>query len=246
MTKKATQHSIRSWFDQWYVRKHIKSMRHPSAYPVFLDLLQVIPGKRLLDIGCGPGWLLKAAVARGLEAYGFDFSEEAIKLSHQNSPAAHSEVGDVTQIRQPDQFFDYITCIGVLEHFLQMDLAIKEMKRVAKREALFCIMVPNSSTLFWKLSQLFSPGHRESNENAMTLREWKTFFTSYQFHIRAVFRDQWNIYKFYSLLGLGNWTALIRGTRRMARKLLPLALSRQFIFIMENNEVSPEGEESHE
>jgi ubiquinone/menaquinone biosynthesis C-methylase UbiE len=220
-------------------------MRHASAYPVFLDLLQVTPGRRLLDIGCGPGWLLKAAVEKGLDAYGFDFSEEAIKLSRQNSPTAHSEVGDVTQIRQPNQFFDYVTCIGVLEHFLQMDQAIKEMKRVAKPEALFCIMVPNSLTLFWKLSQIFSPGHRESNENAMTLKEWESFFTDYQFHIKAIFRDQWNIYKFYSLLGLGDWDTLIRGTRRIARKLLPLTLSRQFIFILENNKASKTGEESH-
>jgi ubiquinone/menaquinone biosynthesis C-methylase UbiE len=220
-------------------------MRQPSAYPVYLDFLQVKAGKRLLDVGCGPGWLLKAAVERGLEAYGFDFSEEAIKLSRQNSPSAHSEEGDVTQIRQPDQFFDYITCIGVLEHFLQMDLAIKEMKRIAKPKALFCIMVPNSSTLFWKLSQLFSYGHRESNENAMTLKEWKSFFKMDQFHIKAIFRDQWNIFQLYSLLGLGNCTALIRGTQRIVRKLLPMKLSRQFIFILENNNVSVAGKESN-
>jgi ubiquinone/menaquinone biosynthesis C-methylase UbiE len=220
-------------------------MRQPAAYPVYLDYLQAEAGKRLLDVGCGPGWLLKAAVERELDAYGFDFSEEAIKLSRQNSPASHCEVGEVTEIKQTDDFFDYISCIGVLEHFLNMDLAITEMKRVAKPDALFCIMVPNSSTLFWKLSQLFSPTHRDSNENAKTLKQWKSFFIGYQFHIKAVFRDQWNIQKFYSLIGLGDSSGIVRGTQGIARKLLPLGFSRQFIFILENNRISAPQEDKN-
>jgi cyclopropane fatty-acyl-phospholipid synthase-like methyltransferase len=234
MNKNVTERSIQSWFDRWYHKKKSRSMRDPDAYPVYLEYLSAGPEDRLLDVGCGPGWLLKAAAERGLETYGFDFSEEAIRLARQNSPASHCAVGDVNHINHPNSFFDCITCIGVLEHFLKMDKAISEMKRVAKKRALFCIMVPNSTTIFWKFSELFSSGHRESNENAKNLPEWISFFEGYQFRIRGIYPDQWNIHKMFIVLGLRHQEGMIRGVKQLVRTMLPLRFSRQFIFILED------------
>jgi len=46
-----------------------------EAYPFFLDYLNVKSGEKLLDIGCGTGYLLKATDQRGLQTYGVDISE---------------------------------------------------------------------------------------------------------------------------------------------------------------------------
>jgi len=46
-----------------------------------LDYLGAQKGRKLLDVGCGTGFLLLAAFKRGLKTYGIDISEEAIKIA---------------------------------------------------------------------------------------------------------------------------------------------------------------------
>ena len=67
-----------------------------------------------------------------------------------------------------------------------MDRAVFELKRVAKNSATFCIMVPNSRTIYWIAAQIFSRSHKESNENAYCLEEWQNFFSNYGFNIKNI------------------------------------------------------------
>jgi ubiquinone/menaquinone biosynthesis C-methylase UbiE len=208
-------------------------MRQFDAYPVYLDYLDADQGKKLLDVGCGPGLLLKAAEQRGLLTFGIDLSAEAIAIASRTSPKSNVEQGNVTQLKFPERNFDYITCIGVLEHFLDMDQSISELKRVAKDEAQYCIMVPNSRTLYWNLAQTFSRSHRESNENASSLDEWREFFLKYGFKILEVHRDDWQIRKFFMFFALGSFNKLLKTVKKLIWKLIPLKFAHQFIFILE-------------
>ncbi len=226
------QEKINRWFEERYAAKGVRSMRKAEAYPIFLDYLNVQPGKKLLDIGCGPGLLLKVGAARGLQTYGIDVSEEAKRLATQISPDSQVSVADVRNLDFEDQSFDYITCIGVLEHFLDLEISIKEMQRVAKKQALYCIMVPNSKTLYWWLAKRLSRNHKDSNENAYTLSEWWSIFELYNFEILAVYRDEWQIRKPFSLLGLQSYDFLFELTRNLIWKIIPLNYAHQFVFIM--------------
>jgi len=231
-----SENSIRSWFDRLYAQKQLNSMRRIEAYPVYLDYLEVVQDKKLLDVGCGPGLLLKAAQGRGLKTYGFDLSPQAIILASRTSPESHLQIGSVTQIQHPDKKFDYVTCIGVLEHFLDMDKSIAELRRIAKNNCRYCIMVPNSQTLYWKFSERFSRSHKESNENARSLREWGDFFATHGFKIIKIYRDDWQIRKLFMILGLGAFPKLVEFTKKILWKLIPLSYAHQFIFILEKNE----------
>lgn len=228
----ATESSIKNWFDQLYSTKQHRSMRPPAAYPVFLEHLQVSEGKMLLDIGCGPGWLLKAAAERGVKTCGIDLSPAAIKLAGLASPTSTLKVASVNQIPFPENSFDYLTCIGVFEHFLDVRKAVREMQRVAKPDARFCIMVPNSRTLYWKMSKLFSRSHGESNENAFLLKEWIDILRVNGFTIQKVYRDEWQIRKTLGLLGFGWSEFLFKTVRKMVETIIPLKFAHQFIFIL--------------
>lgn len=82
-----------------------------------INLLSVQEGGRLLDVACGTGMLLTKAREKGLECYGIDISEEAIRQTSGKCEAT-LEIKDVNEgLPFPGEFFDYITCVESLEHF---------------------------------------------------------------------------------------------------------------------------------
>jgi cyclopropane fatty-acyl-phospholipid synthase-like methyltransferase len=75
-----SEKEIKNWYDQRHISFGENAWRPFEAYSIFLDHLNVKAGKILLDIGCGTGYLIKAATQRGLQTYGTDISEQGIKL----------------------------------------------------------------------------------------------------------------------------------------------------------------------
>ena len=100
-----------------------------------------------MDVGAGTGFMLKAAVEAGLETYGVDVSAEAIKIAGQVEPAAKLVLAAGEALPFPDKTFDYVSCLGALEHFKDVGKGIAEMARVGTERAVFLIVVPNRR--FW-------------------------------------------------------------------------------------------------
>jgi 2-polyprenyl-3-methyl-5-hydroxy-6-metoxy-1,4-benzoquinol methylase len=105
---------------------------------------RVKPGARVLDVGCGNGYLaLRLAADSGAEVLGVDIVpanvEKARKL-HAN-PRARFEVGDIL-LSTPEGPFDVVVMSNVLEHL--PDRAALLRRLVADtRAASFLIRVPN-------------------------------------------------------------------------------------------------------
>ena len=126
-------------------------MRPAQAYPRFLDLLGTRPNASLLDVSCGAGSLLAAARERHLNAVGIDLSHEAVRLARSVALDALIAVASGESLPFQSSTFDYVTCLGSLEHFLDMRRGLKEMIRVAKPTATLCVMVPNDTFIGWTL-----------------------------------------------------------------------------------------------
>ena len=218
-----TEQDIKSWYNKRYADRGFDSMRTADAYPVFLDDLQVEPGKALLDIACGTGYLLRAAAQRGLKTSGIDISEEAVKLARQTSPDSQVSVGKGEDLKFPDGTFDYVSCLGSLEHFLDMGKGLAEMKRVTGPDALFCVMVPNSNFLYWRVSGKHGTEQQDINEHLMSLKEWRGLFERNGFSVARVRQDRWPARKVRNPLF------------RLVWALLPLKYAYQFVFILKKN-----------
>jgi len=210
-----TQKNIKDWYNDRHHTMGNKSWRPYKAYPIFLDYLQVEPGKTLLDIGSGTGYLLKNADQRGLRTYGIDISSEGTILAKKNSPNSEISVGSGEDIKYSDNFFDFVTCIGVLEHFLNIKKGISEMKRVTVDGGRLCIVVPNKNFILWKLRQNKGTHQQDINEQLFSLREWSQLFKEAGLSIKKISQDRWKF--------KGVW--------------LPLKYTYQFIFILDKCKV---------
>ncbi|MEE9167064.1 MAG: methyltransferase domain-containing protein [Candidatus Neomarinimicrobiota bacterium] len=228
---------IKKWFDRRYAEKGLRSMRSYEAYPVFLDHLSVQSEERLLDMGCGTGFLLKEACDRGLESYGVDLSPEAIRLSKGVSPRAHLSLGMGEHLCFEDKSFDYVTCIGTLEHFVDMEKGLREIRRVAGENARFCFMIPNSDSLLWRISSFLGTLNDDSNENGCSLKSWSKLFSDNGFEIIVVHRDRWYIRKILSLMSPASFSRFEEILLRLFKLSVPLKFANQLVFLLKKKNV---------
>ncbi|MBN2139323.1 MAG: methyltransferase domain-containing protein [Sedimentisphaerales bacterium] len=118
-----------------------------------MSMVDPKPGEMILDGGCGNARDLIELSRRGCKCVGTDFSpnmvEEAKKeLSKNNIEGIEVEVGDLTNLRFPDETFDKVFASEVLEHIPDYNKAISEMARVLKPGGCAVITTPNRHSLY--------------------------------------------------------------------------------------------------
>lgn len=230
---------VKSWYNQHYAAKGLQSMRPAAAYPVFLDLLGASAGSRLLDVSCGAGSLLAAAHDRGVDAVGIDLSDEAVRLAKRVAPTSEVTVGAGEALPFHDGTFDYVSCLGSLEHFLDMGQGLEEMKRVAKQTARFCIMVPNEDFIGWKVIGHQGTAQQDINEHLLPLAAWRRLFEEHGLSIVRVTPDRWHAVRWRSGDGRGAARFVIGPALEIAWRLVPLRWQYQFVFVLERRNRPP-------
>jgi 2-polyprenyl-6-hydroxyphenyl methylase/3-demethylubiquinone-9 3-methyltransferase len=87
----------------------------------WIDGLATLPGKRVLDVGCGGGILSEAMAQRGSTVTGIDLSEKPLKVARLH--LLESGLAVDYQLASAEDFavhkreeFDVVTCMELLEH----------------------------------------------------------------------------------------------------------------------------------
>lgn len=134
-----------------------------------------LPGNaKILDIGCGKGFLLYdfLKVLPNAEVFGIDISEYAIANS---KPEIRDRlrVGNATKLPWPNQFFDLVVSITTLHNLYayELDLALREMERVGRQHKYLCVESyrneeEKANLLYWQVTC----------EAFNTPEEWKWWF----------------------------------------------------------------------
>ena len=139
-----------------------------------LDLANLGPGVRMLDLGCGRGEVTAHAALRGAEVVAVDYSADCVRLTreavrllsgaqqahHQTDP--HVIQADATALPFPNESFDRVTMLDVVEHLhpWQLDATMREVRRVLKPDGYAVIhTVPNrwALTIGYPLLRLIRP-----------------------------------------------------------------------------------------
>jgi ubiquinone/menaquinone biosynthesis C-methylase UbiE len=113
-----------------------------------IDWVGPTPGKRLLDLACGPGtlsYLLARAVSPGGEVVGIDLAPGMIELAGREAPsglALRFELMDMEDLRFPDGSFDAAACGHGLQFVPDLLRALSEARRVIKPGGRLAASVP--------------------------------------------------------------------------------------------------------
>jgi SAM-dependent methyltransferase len=87
-----------------------------GAFRTQENKLGSLNGREVLDLGCGCGRWSKEYAQRGARVTGVDISPEAIRLLADEMPQHYFIAGDITDLNLPDQRFDVVNSVTVIQH----------------------------------------------------------------------------------------------------------------------------------
>ncbi|PIQ86838.1 MAG: SAM-dependent methyltransferase [Candidatus Omnitrophica bacterium CG11_big_fil_rev_8_21_14_0_20_45_26] len=110
-------------------------------------------GRDVLEVGVGPGHDFRQWVAAGANAYGIDFSSEAIHhttayLQHFGLNAKEIKIGDAENLPYPADRFDLVYSWGVLHHTPDTQKALSEIVRVCQPGGICKVMFYHRNSLY--------------------------------------------------------------------------------------------------
>lgn len=160
-----------------------------SFYERCVGIQKTYSGK-VLDIGCGRGFLL-ARVAKkaelGTEFYGLDISPKLCEISKENNPGATIVCGDAEHLPFPDNMFDTVFMTEALEHMLDYNLALSEAGRVLKPGGTFIVTVPNRDWFRYDFyDKIRDKEMQPVDDHYFRYEEIRTYLTENHFAVRKV------------------------------------------------------------
>ena len=110
-----------------------------DIYPKVLSLLPADRSARILDVGAGEGYFCGLASKRGYRVEACDYQKSLFKW-----PDAPFHSADLNQgIPLPDESFDGVVSIEVIEHLENHTQFIKELIRVTRKGGTIIVTTPN-------------------------------------------------------------------------------------------------------
>lgn len=132
-----------------------------SGVVKFLRCVVPLEG-RILDYGCGPGYLSEHLVRYGIRCEGCDVSKNSVDAVNErfkgNDLWGGAKLSGEERLPYPDDTFDLIICVEIIEHVLDIHMKgiLQELHRILKPQTgrLF-ITTPNNENL--ALSEAYCP-----------------------------------------------------------------------------------------
>jgi len=127
-----------------YAEKYFQSHDSAEAIKNLLELfIENLDGKKILDVGCGPGRDAKFFADLGYEVVGIDLSEKLLEIARKNVPKAKFYLMDMRNLDFPNNYFDGIWACASFLHVPRKDAqkTLNEFYRVLRENGLIYISV---------------------------------------------------------------------------------------------------------
>ena len=182
--------TLKHEFNRWAEEGEGEKMErhHLDITEKTIRLMDLRPGERVLDLGCGAGWatrLLARLVSDGPEGFGqvvgLDVSDEMIRRARAASKDFENILyvwGSANQIPWEENFFDKVLSVESFYYYPDQDRALAELFRVMAPHGKFFILInlykDNPYSLQW-VPKLKVPVHVRSTSEYVDLLKRHAF-----------------------------------------------------------------------
>ena len=150
-----------------YVLRHLVSQSYDYRH------------KRVLDIGCGGGFLTEEIAKYGFETTGLDPSAPSLVTARSHARIQNLKIDYLEGVGEallfPDNHFDIVFCLDVLEHVSDFRKVIKEVSRVLAPGGLFFFETVNRTVLSYFIVIFFMQIFPLTRMIPRDIHNWKYF-----------------------------------------------------------------------
>lgn len=136
--------TLAQFFGDW-----VQDQTYPKLKPEdYIAMLSSCPklwrgGQRVLDVGCGVGFVAQFVKARGNEVVGLDLSEPALQQAMKAGAIDSMVVADYRRTGLPDKSFDVVLCFMSMMYAFELREILGEFARVLKPDGAILIVDHN-------------------------------------------------------------------------------------------------------
>jgi ubiquinone/menaquinone biosynthesis C-methylase UbiE len=137
------------YYQQGVKNNYFQRLWHTGKLKAVLGFISHRP-KKILDVGCASGWFLKQVKEKYPESwcYGVDLYEKAVNYGGKKYGDLVLKHADAHKLPFKKECFDLIICTEVLEHVVDPDKVLLEIKRVLKKNGTVVIEMDTGNLLF--------------------------------------------------------------------------------------------------
>lgn len=170
-----------SYFDEAYYQdgkrrgtayvNYLESARNsPTFAEIARALTEIFAPKRVLDIGCATGTIVRRLNELGCEAHGIDVSDWAVA----NAEHPNVRLGSADKLRFPDGHFDLVISCHALEHIPEAVFysSISEIARVSSRYLFHMLPMVGTPPYTGDPEEVIRNLRKDPTHQQLRSREW--------------------------------------------------------------------------
>ena len=150
---------------------------NPSPYGPHQKAIGLVPeGTRVLEVGCAQGYISEQLVGKGCEVLGIELDLDAAELARRHcAEVVVADMDTLAELPWPEQSFDVILCMDILEHLKDPARALKLLKAYLRPDGIVIVTLPNVAN--WWLRFRLLRGRWDYHPLGICDRSHLRFFT---------------------------------------------------------------------